>query len=138
LSLYHPIQLIQYPLITPADNLLVSNPTARSTNNTSWTKLKEIRIYIRGTIRTYFGLYSSGTGITVRGAVFKNGTQVGTSRSTTSLSPVYFTEDIAGWVEGDYYQIYGYTTDLSYACIVQDQQIRGILTTQRPAGIALA
>jgi hypothetical protein len=138
LSLYHPIQLIQYPLITPADNILVSNPTERYTNNTSWTKLKEIRIYVRGTIRTYFGLASAQSGVTVRGAVFRNGTQVGTSRSTTSTSYVYFTEDIAGWVEGDYYQIYGYTTDPSYACLVSDQQIRGILTTQRPSGVALA
>jgi hypothetical protein len=125
-------------LITPADNILLNNPTERYTNAISWTKLKEIRIYVRGTIRTYFGLASSQSGITVRGAVFRNGTQVGTSRSTTSTSYVYFTEDLAGWVEGDYYQIYGFTTDSSYACLVSDQQIRGILTTQRPSGIALA
>jgi hypothetical protein len=116
----------------------VSNPTERSTTSTSWTKLKEIRIYVRGTIKTYFGLSSSDPSVGVRGAVFRNGTQVGTSRTTTSISYVYFTEDIAGWVEGDYYQIYGYTTNSSYACYVCDQQLKGILTTQRPAGIALA
>jgi hypothetical protein len=137
LSLYHPIQLIQYPLITPADNILLNNSTVRSTSNTTWTKIKETRVYLRGTIRTYFGLYSGGGGTEVSAAVYRNGTQVGTTRTTTSTSTVYYTEDIAGWVEGDYYQIYGKTTDPSYGCVVLDQQIRGILSTQRPAGLAL-
>jgi hypothetical protein len=134
LSLYHPIQPIQYPLITPADNVLLDNPTERTTTSTSYTRLKEIRIFLKGKIRTYFELRSGTAGTTVYGRVYRNGGAFGTERTTTSNTYVSFTEDLDGWFEGDTYQIYGYTSNYTVIAYVRNQQIRGILTTQKPAG----
>jgi hypothetical protein len=137
MSLYHPIQLIQYPKITEDDNILLNNSTEKYTASTSAAKLKETRVYVRGTIRTYFEMRASSASYTVYCAVYRNGNIVGANRNTTSTTYVYFTEDVPNWLEGDYYQLYGYTTNASYPCYVRNQQIRGKLSTEKLVGLAL-
>jgi hypothetical protein len=136
MSLYHPIHSTPYTTIAPADDILIDNPTEQYTNNSSYAKLKEIRIFYRGKIRTYFELRAQSSSYAVYGCVYRNGAAVGSARSTTSTTYVSFTEDIDGWFEGDYYQIYGMTTNTSSVCYVQNQQVRGVLTTQKPVGVA--
>lgn len=52
------------------------------------------RVTVSGTIRVRYVLTSEGAQ-TVYGRIYRNGTAVGTERSTTSQSGVAFTEDIA-------------------------------------------
>jgi hypothetical protein len=140
MSLYHPIQTLPNPTIVPSDNILLNNTTEQSTTSTSLTQLKSTRVYYRGKIRTYFELCSELSEYQVQGQVYRNGDAVGTLRTTTSSTYVSFTEDIDNWFEGDYYQIYGagnYYIEYGYiACYVRNQQIRGLLTTQKPVGLA--
>jgi hypothetical protein len=126
-----------FATIIPTDDILLNNSTARSTSSTAFTKLKETRVYFNGTIRTYFELASGTSGQTVHGQVYRSGAAVGTDRSTTSTTYVSFTEDIAGWFAGDYYQIYGHSESSTVYCYVRNQQIRGVLTTQKPIAFVI-
>lgn len=67
-----------------------------------------------GTLRIVFTLSGTGGG-TRFGRIYKNGSPVGTERSTGGT--VTYTEDIAGWVAGDTIQFYAYQSGGSTANI---------------------
>jgi hypothetical protein len=73
------------------------------------TKVIEWQISLSGTVNTYFGLRSSSAPYTAEGQIYVNGSAVGTLRSTTSTTAVYYSEDITV-SEGDLVQIYLRTT----------------------------
>ncbi len=107
-------------------NTFWGNNALKISTATVMTKLKEILLTKtpESTLRTYFGLLSSNTGTTVYAQVYRNGSAVGTLRSMADAGAyVYFTEDISGWANGDYYQIYGYTTNVTYAVRIANMQI---------------
>ena len=88
------------------DMLVSTNTTERTTSSTSDVKLKETTWNLTtSTLRITFELKSS-TGNAVYGTIYKNGSIVGTLQSTTSMSYVTFTEDIAGFTVGDLVQVY--------------------------------
>jgi hypothetical protein len=104
-NVYPPPSRRQRYLISPSDNVLASADTERSTNSTSYVKLKEIQVYVFGKIRAYFELKTTGTGTYAR--VYRNGSPVGTERTPPSINTWYaYVEDIDGWKEGDFYQLY--------------------------------
>jgi hypothetical protein len=99
------------PLVA-TDELRNSNDTQKTTTSTSYVKLKETKL---GTvpagltsIRISFDL--NGNGGTVYARVYRNGAAIGTERSTTSVSPVTFTEDFTTttWAANDLIQLYAH------------------------------
>jgi len=86
--------------------------TERNTVETTWTKVKQITITdILATpqpfsLATYFELKSENGSYIAYGRVYRNGGAVGTQQSTYSTSYVAFEEAIAGWSQGDLYQLY--------------------------------
>lgn len=78
-----------------------------STESTSMVKLKEVSIGGGGTVTVSFNLRSAQYKTTAYGAIFVNGTQVGTLRSTNSTTDITYTENI-NVNAGDYIQVYGY------------------------------
>jgi hypothetical protein len=137
MSLYPSIQSFPNLLIVPSDDILFDNPTERYTYGTSTTKVKETRVCFMGKIRTYFEMRTNDASYAAKGQVYRNSVAVGTLRSTTSTTYVSFTEDLDGWFGGDFYQIYGSSSGATFYCYVRNQQIRGVLTFQRPVGLAI-
>lgn len=96
--------------------------TERSTQQTAYTKLKEIEFNdVAGTIQVSFDLKSgsSTAGRTAYGRIYKNGVAVGTERSTLSTSYVVYTEDIAV-SPGDLIQLYCKQQNASYVAYCQN------------------
>lgn len=75
-------------------------------NGTSYTKITEIRIAIAGAIRTKFHLRRYDTTGVAYGQLYKNGAAVGTERSNTSSTGVWYEEDLSGFETGDLLQLY--------------------------------
>jgi len=75
--------------------------------STTYTKAKELRIPRGGELRITFSI-SMSNATRAYGRIYRNGSPVGTERSTTWTPPDYesFTEDISGWSPGDLVQIY--------------------------------
>jgi hypothetical protein len=48
----------------------------------------------------------ASSGATAYGRIYRNGSAVGTERSTSSETDVVFSQDISGWTAGDMVQIY--------------------------------
>jgi hypothetical protein len=97
--------------VSASDDLIASADTVRNVSETSYIEVKRIKVNVFGTLRTYFEMCAvpySGYINTVYGRVYRNGLAVGTERSTFSTSYVAFTEDISGWMEGDFCQLYAY------------------------------
>lgn len=81
-----------------------SSATKTHTGNTNYTKAKEMQLTMGGAYRISFGLFTSGG--TAYGRIYRNGVPVGIERSTTSGNAVTFSEDVAGWNEGDLIQLW--------------------------------
>jgi hypothetical protein len=126
MSFWHPYARFAFNWITPTDNVLVSNATEVYISGNAYTLFKQIDIQFGGTIRTYFELHAQA-GFTAYGRVYRNGIAVGTERTTTSTTYVAFTEDIANWLIGDFYQIYAHSSGATYT-YVRNQQVRGVLS----------
>lgn len=90
---------------TAGDYLLMANDTERTTSSTTYVKVKEIKIVRAGGYRVKFDLRSYVVG-TAYGQIYKNGSAVGTERSTTSDTDVNFSEDLTSFLSGDLIQIY--------------------------------
>ena len=99
---------------TAGDRLLIKSVQETTTTSTTYTALKQIRLDRGGTLRISFKLrrVAGGSGSpSVYGRVYRNGSAVGTERSTTSTSGDTYTQDISGWSAGDRIQVYGRTSD---------------------------
>ena len=88
------------------DELFCLNASEKNTNSITYTRLKQTRLQIGGDIRIKFDIHTGNTARTAYGRIYKNGTAIGTERSTTSTSYVTFSEDIADWLVGDYVELY--------------------------------
>jgi len=112
------------------NNVLIANDAEKSTTNTSATKLKEIRITrlfpSLTKIRIYFELRSSNVLTTAYAQIYRNGSAYGTQRSTNSPSYVAFVEDL-DFAQGDYVQLYVWSSSASYSVYVRNFRILGKL-----------
>lgn len=93
-----------------SNSLQNSNDSVQSTNQSGPTKVKETQLdEVINTIRIKFDLRASAG--TAYGRIYKNGSPIGTQRSTTSLTFVTFSEDFTDEFEnGDLIQIYASTS----------------------------
>lgn len=89
-----------------SDDLLFSNDTERSSDSSSYVKLKEITMYRSVSLRVYWEMKSGQGGVNVDSKVYVNGVAVGGLKSTTSSTYITLTEDITVNA-GDLVQIYG-------------------------------
>lgn len=95
--------------LIPSNNLRVSADNERSGNNTTYQKVKEIKVVAGGTIRVSFQMKRGPENYACYGRIYKNGTPVGIERAPTSTT-VYetYVEDISGVCPGDLIQLYCY------------------------------
>ncbi len=97
------------------DDVIISNDAASTSSSTasSYTKHKEIRlsdlVKATPTFRIKFTLATENINSTAYGKIYKNGSPVGTERSTTSTSGVTYSEDIV-FAAGDLVQVYAYAS----------------------------
>jgi hypothetical protein len=92
--------------ILAGDYLALSLDTGRSTTSLTAEKHKSITVPKGGTYRIKFTLQPQVAGEHAYGRIYRNGTAVGTIRDETGAAPVEYSEDVAGWTEGDEIQIY--------------------------------
>lgn len=93
------------PTVT-AGTLYQGDPSGNlSTVATTYTVMVQRRVYATGTVRVIWSLQSGDGTNTVYGRIYKNGTAVGTERSTTSGTAVTYTDDISV-SSGDVLQLY--------------------------------
>jgi len=93
---YLPGDICVFPLGEPSDGLTGNfSTTWRLANKAS------LKIGKGGTLRIKFWLACSSENETIYGRIYRNGSPVGTIRSTESEEMVVFTEDIGGWSPGD-------------------------------------
>jgi hypothetical protein len=86
-----------------SDNFLISSDASKGpVDCPTYTKLKEIRLNVGGTLR----IKIVGTSIipASRLRIYRNGSAVGTARNTDGT---VYSEDISGWTPGDLCQLYG-------------------------------
>lgn len=91
-----------------SDVLKNSNDTERTTNSTSYIKLKEIKVNeaFDGVMRIKFDIHD-GAGFAVYGRIYKNGSPIGTEQTTQSGTYVTKSEDFTvALVADDLLQIY--------------------------------
>lgn len=98
---------------------LASAPTTRTTSVTSYTKLKEIRLEMGGTVTVTFTLQCScyDTANSAKARIYKNGVAFGTERANVNNDPIIFSENLA-FVGGDLIQIYA--KKVSYNAVISD------------------
>lgn len=114
--------------------VLAAAATERTGNDSSYTKKKEIQVRRTGTIDVYFELKCGNYG-EAYGRIYKNGSPVGTVRSTSNNS------EFTGWTEtisvtaGDYVQLYCYTSGPVYGyryrnfrCLIGWDQMNALVT----------
>ncbi len=97
----------------PGDVFLAGFATTTKGNSSSYGKAKETSIGQGGSLRVKFDLVCGAgcsdkfsTCVRSYGRIYKNGTPVGTERSTTGSSWTTFSEDITGLLPGDLLQLY--------------------------------
>jgi|LGOV01.1.fsa_nt_gb hypothetical protein len=91
------------------DERLATDDTEENTASTTYVKLKEFEIktqHISGTLRIAFDMKTSSLNKTAYGRIYKNGSVVGTERSTDAVTYVAKSADISGWKSGDLIQLY--------------------------------
>ena len=111
-GLYHDgtsIKSVVRPGMRPGTLAFVTNAGTGSSTAGTLTKIKETQVYQGGGFRVDFDLGISGAG-TAFGQIFKNGTAIGTLRSSTAAAYDSFTEDVYQISGGDLVQLYVYRT----------------------------
>jgi hypothetical protein len=89
-------------------NVRNSNDTERSTDATSYEKLKEVRLNEPTGAITLAWEHRSEDGVIVYSRMYINGSPVGSVKSTTNTSYVTVTQSLAAQASGALIQIYGY------------------------------
>ena len=96
--------------IIPSDDLICKDETQEQSTSQQYIKIKEIQLSIGEDIgyvklRIKFKIMSQYSEH-VYGRIYRNGSPVGPEHSTTSMNWVMFTDEIDGWSNGDYVQLY--------------------------------
>lgn len=110
------IIILQETEFAAGDTLRTSADTERSkTDDETYTKVKECQVKRYGTLRIKFDLKWNGGGgaSNVSARIYKNGSAVGTERTTNSTTYVTYSEDISGWEPNDLCQLYYKTGGVS-------------------------
>lgn len=95
--------------MSASSTVQMAHDALASTASTSYVKVKTITINygLTGTFYVKFSLASSTSGVTVYGRLYKNGSALGSRRSTTDTNAVEFTEGpYTNISAGDKYEMY--------------------------------
>jgi len=108
--------------IFASDRVKAEANTERSTANTSYTKLKEFRIFASGTVRVKWEQKSSESAKTTRAKVYRNGVAISEEKTmgTTAYNELTCDIDVES---GDYIQIYCRVDDASYTCYIRNAKL---------------
>ena len=114
--------------------VLAAADTQRTGNDSSYTKKKEIQVRRTGSINVSFDL-KCGTYGTTYGRIYKNGSPVGTVRSTTNNAEFTSWTESISVTAGDYVQLYCYTSGPGYGysyrnfrCLIGWDQMNALVT----------
>jgi hypothetical protein len=102
-----------------SDSARNSNPNQKSTASSSYVKLKEIALGepTRG-IRIKFTLWTSNASYPAYAQIYRNGSPIGTERSSSDMVGEIFSEDFnVDWAQGDLTQIYVHRSGTATAYI---------------------
>ena len=109
------------------NQIIVNNPTERTTTSTSFAKLKEIALptvlkvnYIRASFEM-----RSAYAATVYGRVYLDGTGTGTNHSSNSAAYIKYTDNVNTSAK-TYLQVYGYRASYG-GCYIRNQRVEGVL-----------
>lgn len=91
-----------------AGDYLIAGPSRFTNMNsvTTYTKIAELYLPRGGTLRIKFSLGNNDGGVTAYGRIYRNGSAVGTERTTGASPLIDQSEDISGWAAGDLLQLY--------------------------------
>jgi hypothetical protein len=137
MSLYHPeiiptkvtTKVWQYQdkklsLITPSENLRVSNDAEKTFTNTSYALMKEIIVPIGGVWRVKFDLKTNTAGIPALARIYRNGEPYGAEHGTTYDYYQTFTEDLL-FQPYDRIQLYAYIGQSGYSGSLRNFRLCG-------------
>ena len=116
-----------YGIYAAGDIRVVQESSMNISTSTSYEKVKEVRIDMPGELRIKFDIMPENYGTpneTAYGRIYKNGAAIGTVQSSNDETQwVTKSEDIGGWVAGDYLQLYVKTSNASSDTYVRDLEI---------------
>ncbi len=125
------LTLFHFRYDSPIEVTVHDNATERSSNSSSYVKVKEIVLTeaIIGDINLYFQLKSGASLTTAYGRIYYNGAPIGTEQSTTNLTYVPESENFVSvtWAVGDTLELWVKNSIGGGAntAIVNNFQIRG-------------
>jgi len=99
----------------PGDTLRASGDGVVTQAAGAFTKHKEIKTDVGGTIRVKFDMLTNGMGYISHGRIYKNGVAFGTDQTTNSLTYVTFSQDLF-FAQTDLIQLYIYNDNVSGIC----------------------
>jgi hypothetical protein len=115
------VKTVAHLTTTASDNLMVSNDTEQSTQETDYTKIKEIILNeALPDVRIKFDLKTSDVSGTATARIYKNGVALGTEQTDATGSYVTMSEDLTDFVQGDLIQIYAKISNATYAAYVEN------------------
>jgi hypothetical protein len=109
--------------------------TERSSNSTSYVKVKEIVCPVAGTYTVTFSLKTSSGSGTANGRIYKNGVAVGTERADSTGGYQTFAENLT-FASGDLIQLYYKISSGVYSAYVKDFSVKYALTPKISTYIA--
>jgi hypothetical protein len=133
---------IETPRVILSDDLLTYDDAEESTTSTTYVKKKEFILYEEGAfnegnipLRIKFDLmlYNYGADYYSYGRIYKNGSPVGTERSTQSATYVTYSEDIEGWKNEDHIEVYIKLNSSDTTGLIRNCRIYGKLDRRSPS-----
>lgn len=103
----------QAPSFSAGNITAYASTTIVSSSTTNYAEKVSLVCGNYGGLRISFNLNSGNAGTTVYGRIYRTGVAVGIERSTSSVSPTLYTEDITGWSPGDTIDLYLKTSNAS-------------------------
>jgi len=113
---------VQNVAVMPSDTIRAEANTERSTPSTSYTKLKEFRIFASGVVRIQWEYKGDSNEYIAYTKVYINGTAVSEQYSVKSTTYTKESYDV-GVNNGDYIQIYCKTNVSEYPCYIRNVKL---------------
>lgn len=109
-----------------SDNAISTSSSAnteKTTNQSSYTKVKEIAILVPGTYIVSFDMKEEASDANAFGRLYKNGIAIGIERQSNSSSYLTYTESVT-LSSGDLLQLYIKTANVSRTCYVKNLNLK--------------
>ncbi|MBA7635867.1 hypothetical protein ES703_43471 [subsurface metagenome] len=122
----HTLAMLADVAIVASDYLQNEIVNVDARNSTEYEKVRDMTLDgVGGTLKIYFRMKTENAGATAYGRIYRNGTPVGTERSTSETEWQEYTEDISGWSDGDKIGFYVKTSNATYHVATSDRRVSG-------------